>query len=164
MAPTICAIAPSPVILQAVPKESIAIYSAIIKAQSASLKPSIDDNKPSDAMMAPPGTPGAAMMVIASMPMKPANIPISKGMSRKSISAMAQHTIFIVEPDMWIVAHKGTTNPATELSTPQAIVCRSVTGMVAADDCVPKAVKYAGNIVFKDLNGGKPENTDANRY
>lgn len=46
-----------------------------------------------------------------------------------------------------IVAHNGTTNPATPSSTPLAIVWRSVTGMVAADDDVPSAVKYAGSIL-----------------
>ena len=60
------AMAPSPVTLQAVPKLSIAMYSAIISACADSSKPSIDCRIPSAAMMAPPGTPGAATIVIPS--------------------------------------------------------------------------------------------------
>ena len=57
------------------------------------------------------------------------------------INASAHATIFSVLPDKCIVAHNGTTNPATPSSTPLAIVWRSVTGMVAADDDVPSAVE-----------------------
>ena len=42
---------------------------------------------------------------------------------------------------MWMVAHSGTVKPATSSDTPMRTVCRSVTGMVAADDCVPRAVR-----------------------
>ena len=38
-------------------------------------------------------------------------------------------------------AHSGMTNPAISSITPFLMVCRKVTGMVAADDCVPNAVK-----------------------
>ena len=38
----------------------------------------------------------------------------------------------------WIVAQSGTTNPATSGRTPILTVCASVTGIVAADDCVPR--------------------------
>ena len=109
-------------------------------ALSASLKPSSEVSSPSDAIIAPPGTPGAATMVMASMAMKPANIMASKGMPFTSIIATAQHTIFSVEPDMCMVAHSGTTKPAVSRLTPMRIVRSSVTGMVAADDCVPSAV------------------------
>ena len=57
------------------------------------------------------------------------------------ISASAHATIFIVLPERWIVAHRGMTNPAVSSFTPFLTVCFSVTGMVAADDCVPSAVK-----------------------
>ncbi len=110
--------APSPVTLHAVPKLSMAIYSAIISAQSASVKPSIDVRSPSEAIIQPPGIPGAAMMVTPSMQMKPANIPKSKGIPRVIIRATAQETILSVEPDMWMVAQSGTVNPATAGSTP----------------------------------------------
>ena len=33
------------------------------------------------------------------------------------------------------------------------MVCLRVTGIVAAEDCVPNAVKYAGSIVTSSLNG-----------
>ena len=55
--------------------------------------------------------------------------------------AIEHDTIFMIEPDMWMVAHNGTVKPATLGSTPNEMVWRKVTGMVAADDCVPKAVK-----------------------
>lgn len=66
--------APSPVTLHAVPKLSMAIYSAIISAYAFSSNPSMDDRIPREAIMAPPGTPGAATMVTPSMNMNPANI------------------------------------------------------------------------------------------
>ena len=53
----------------------------------------------------------------------------------------AQAVIFITEPDMWMVAQSGTVNPATSLLTPLSSVCLSVTGIVAAEDDVPRAVK-----------------------
>ena len=40
----------------------------------------------------------------------------------------------------------------TSLAT-HFIACLRVTGMVAADDCVPSAVKYAGSMVMRSLNG-----------
>ena len=48
--------------------------------------------------------------------------------------------IFIIEPERWIVAHSGTTNDASSGRTPSFTVWASVTGIVAADDCVPRAV------------------------
>ena len=60
---------------------------------------------------------------------------------RMSISATAHEVIFIALPDRWMVAHKGTTKPATRGFTPFFFVCSRVTGMVAALDEVPKAVK-----------------------
>ena len=40
-----------------------------------------------------------------------------------------------------MVAHSGTTKPATESETPFFLVEARVTGMVAAEDEVPRAVK-----------------------
>ena len=51
------------------------------------------------------------------------------------------------------MAHKGITKPATPSLTPSFFACASVTGIVAADDCVPSAVKYAGSIVPSSLSG-----------
>ena len=66
-------------------------------------------------------------------------------------------------PDIWIVAHNGTTNPATPSLTPKALVRARVTGIVAADDCVPNAVKYAGIIRHNSFSGLRVvvENSDA---
>ena len=70
---------------------------------------------------------------------EPVVMPHAKGESG-SFSATAHDTIFSVEPDMWMVAQSGMTNPATSRLTPVFMVCSRVTGMVAADDCVPRAV------------------------
>ena len=101
----------------------------------------MDCRIPKDAMMAPPGTPGAATIVIPSMKIKPAKSGKSNGIPCIIISARAQATIFSVLPDRWIVAHNGITKPAISAETPFFFVCSSVTGIVAADDCVPNAVK-----------------------
>ena len=82
-------------------------------ALSDSEKPRTELSRPSEAMIAPPGTPGAATIVTPSMAMKDANIIVSNGMPWTIIRATAQATIFNVEPDMWMVAHSGMTNPAT---------------------------------------------------
>ena len=92
-------------------------------------------------MIAPPGTPGAATIVMPSMRMKPDIIWKSYGIFCIIISANAHDTIFIVLPERWMVAQSGMTKPAMSLLTPLLMVWRSVTGMVAADDCVPRAVK-----------------------
>ena len=91
-------------------------------------------------MIAPPGTPGAATIVTASSRMNPAKV--DAGMSSPAIidTASAQAVIFIIEPERWIVAHSGTTNDASSGRTPSFTVWASVTGIVAADDCVPRAV------------------------
>ena len=107
----------------------------------ASLKPSIDESTPSAAMMHPPGTPGAATIVMASIQTNPRNIGVLKGIPSIIISATAQAVIFMQLPDIWIVAHNGTVNPAISSLTPILTHCRSVTGIVAADDWVPSAVK-----------------------
>ena len=104
-------------------------------------------------MMAPPGTPGAATIVIPSMQMKPKNIPKSYGIPCIIIRARAHATIFSVLPDMWIVEQSGTVKPAISSDTPFFLVCSKVTGMVAAEDWVPRAVKYAGIIFHSSLKG-----------
>ena len=63
--------APSPVTFVAVPKESMAMYVAIMSATAVSSKPSMLWRTPTAAMIAPPGTPGAATIVIPSMRMNP---------------------------------------------------------------------------------------------
>ena len=56
-------------------------------------------------------------------------------------TASAQQIIFIIEPDMWMVAQRGTQKLAISSLTPFFFVCCSVTGMVAALDEVPNAVR-----------------------
>ena len=48
---------------------------------------------------------------------------------------------FDVEPARWRVAHSGTVKEATASDTPFLFVCASVTGIVAAEEDVPRAVR-----------------------
>ena len=93
------AIAPSPVTLHAVPKLSIAMYSAIIKACSFSPNPKMLLNGANAAIIAPPGTPGAATMKMASTKIKCKNNGKSWGIPSKRAMVNAQAVIFIAEPD-----------------------------------------------------------------
>ena len=109
------AMAPSPVTLQAVPKLSIAIYSAIMRAYAVS-------SMPNAAIIAPPGTPGAATIVMPSMSMNPLKSVVFTGMPLIIIIAIAHAVIFIVLPDRCMVAHKGITKVAMFLPTPFLMV------------------------------------------
>ena len=93
------------------------------------------------AMMAPPGTPGPATIMMPNMRRKWRKSNGSWGKPSIRHIVRAQAAIFMAEPDMWMVAQSGTTKPAMPSLTPLVMVCLSVTGMVAADDEVPKAVK-----------------------
>jgi len=95
---------------------------------------------PKAAMIAPPGTPGAATIIIPNMKMNPP-------MTDRSIecpviynSAIEHATIFNVLPARWIVAHNGTVKTAIFSRTPFFSVDAKVTGIVAAEDEVPSAV------------------------
>ena len=103
-------------------------------------KPRMLDSGASAAMMLPPGTPGAATITMPSMRMKCRKRPKSQGMPCSRQMVRAQATIFMVEPDMWMVAQSGMQKPATSSETPFWIVCRRVTGIVAAELLVPNAV------------------------
>ena len=116
-------------------------------------KPNIEDRTPRAAIIAPPGTPGAATIITPSIKIKPKKAPKSNGIPVINISATAHATIFNILPDKWIVAQSGTTKPAIALLTPFFSVCFRVTGMVAADEDVPSAVKYAGIIFAKRRKG-----------
>ena len=91
-------------------------------------------------MMAPPGTPGAATIVTASSRMKPTKVAVGSCSPASIETASAQATIFIIDPERWMVAQRGMTNEASSGRTPRRSVRSSVTGMVAAEDCVPRAV------------------------
>ena len=112
-----------------------------MSATCASSKPSIEDSSPVAAMMAPPGTPGAATMVMPSMKMKPAHCVTETSIPWVRQMAKAKAKIFEVDPARWIVAHSGTVKEATASDTPFFLVWASVTGMVAAEDEVPRAVR-----------------------
>ena len=56
------------------------------------------------------------------------------------------------------------TNPATSSDTLFFNVCLSVTGIVAADEAVPSAVKYAGIMVARSLKGFRLVTAPARRY
>ena len=66
---------------------------------------------------------------------------------------MDVNTKVIVSPAKWIVAPKGTTKSFTSSLTSFFSTHCNVTGIVAAEDWVPTAVKYAGNIFFINLIG-----------
>ena len=85
-------------------------------------------------MIAPPGTPGAATIVIPSIMMNPAIPAKVTGSPAMYMIAMAQAVIFIVLPERWMVAQRGTTKIAIVSRTPFFTVWASVTGIVAADD------------------------------
>src|SRR5690606_16318977 len=140
--------APSPITLQAVPRLSCARYNAIIRDTIAGLNPSILSSKPIAAITAPPGTPGAATMVIPNMKIKGRYVPIVADSPCKNITANEQLTNVIVLPDRWIFANNGIVKSAILSFIFNFFACVRVTGIVAADDWVPKAVKYAGDIVF----------------
>ena len=111
-----------------------------MSARSVSPKPRIEESTPSDAIITPPGTPGAAITVIVSIKMKWIIVEVSMGMPCIIINAKAQATILSILPERCIVAQSGTTKSATPRDTPLSIVCLRVTGIVAALDCVPSAV------------------------
>ena len=107
-------------------EEYKAFYNAIISACCSASKPKMECITPSAAMMAPPGTPGAATIITPSMSMNPVNMPTSKGISVMSINATEHATILRQLPERWMVAHNGTTKPAMPPSfCASAITCRA---------------------------------------
>ena len=113
----------------------------MISAWASGSKPSTPASGPNAAMAAPPGTPGAATMQMPKSTMKWRKSGKSWGRPPIIQTVRAQQVIFIIEPAMWMVAQSGTQKLAISSLTPFFFVCRSVTGMVAALDEVPKAVK-----------------------
>ncbi len=80
-------------------------------------------------------------MVMPSMKMKPTHCTVETLSPWVSTIAKAKAKIFEVEPARWIVAHSGTVKEATASDTPFFLVWASVTGIVAADEEVPSAVR-----------------------
>lgn len=75
------------------------MYRAIIKDVSVVLKPSIDSRRPSAAMTAPPGTPGAATIVIPSMRINGNMTEKDVDMPFSIMTAIEQETRVMVLPD-----------------------------------------------------------------
>ena len=59
------------------------------------------------------------------------------------------------------MAHSGTVKPAISSRTPNACTCLYVTGIVAAEEEVPSAVKYAGSMVPSIFSGFWPDTAPA---
>ena len=95
---------------------------------------------PRAAITAPPGTPGAATIVMPSMRTNGSIWPKVTVQPLSIMTAIAQLVSVMVEPDRWIVAHSGITKSAILEAQPFFFVHSSVTGIVAAEDCVPMAV------------------------
>ena len=91
-------------------------------------------------MTAPPGTPGAATIVMPSIMMKGNIWPKLTFQPLSIMTAMAQLVRVMVEPERWIVAQSGMTKSAILSRQPFFLVHSRVTGMVAAEDWVPMAV------------------------
>src|SRR5690554_1031127 len=119
------------------------MYKAIMSAIAVSPKPSMEPNKPTADITAPPGTPGAASMTTPSISIN-GKIVKNDGIASelcRNITAMVQLTMVMVEPAKCTVAHSGTAKLATSSLTLFSLTLRKVTGMVAALDMVPNAVK-----------------------
>src|SRR5699024_231565 len=119
------------------------MYKPIINPKAVSSNPSIVLKSPNAAITAPPGTPGAAIIMTPSIRINGIIIP-NVGSDKsfdKTITATEQRTSVIVLPDKWIVAHNGTAESATPSLTSLSFVDCTVTGIVAALDIVPNPVK-----------------------
>ena len=120
--------------------------------------------RPKAAIIAPPGMPGAATIVTPSINIKGNRLLKGVAMPFNIMTVIAQLVSVIVLPDKWMVAQRGTANSAIPSSTPFNFACRNVTGIVAAEDWVPMAVKYAGIIVLINLKGLEAVMLPAIRY
>ena len=87
------------------------------------------------------GTPGAAIIVTPRTSKKGKIVPNVMDSPCKNKTAVAQLNRVIVLPDKCIFASKGIVKPAILSFTFNFLVCSNVTGIVAADDWVPSAVK-----------------------
>ena len=104
-------------------------------------------------MTAPPGTPGAATIAKAREKMNWEEREKLGSIPERSITAVEHIVIVVILPPMWILAHSGATKSAIFAFTPFVCMASMLTGIVAAEDWVPRAVKYAGSIFFKRAKG-----------
>ena len=85
-------------------------------------------------MMEPPGAPGEATMATPRVMMKGTTVARLMGSWFIRQTAVAQAVMVIMEPAMWMLAHRGTTKLRICSLTPSAAAHCRLTGMVAAED------------------------------
>ena len=95
-------------------------------------------------MMETPGAPGEATMATPRVMMKGTTVARLMGSWFIRQTAVAQAVMEIMEPAMWKMAHRGTTKLRICSHTPSFFAHSRLTGMVAAEDWVPRAVVYPG--------------------
>ena len=94
--------------------------------------------------MEPPGAPGLATIAIPRVIMKGTTVPMEIGRLFIRHTAVAQAVMVIMDPHIWMLAQRGTTKLRICSDTPSFFAHSRFTGMVAAEDWVPKAVVYPG--------------------
>lgn len=96
---------------------------------------------PSAAMTPPPGTPGAATMVMPSMKIYGVKRERLTSIPMAIMIPIVPRTRQIVSPARWMVAHKGMQKFVTSSEILLLRAHFKLTGMVEAEDWVPTAVK-----------------------
>ena len=140
-----CCYSLSPDTFAAVPKLSCVKYNAIIRlARPPSDGIPIIGKNGSALIIAPPGAPGAATIAIPNININGNTVENPWSIPFIISTATANDVTDIILPDKWIVAHKGTQNSLISLLTPLFLAHSTFTGIVAAEDRVPTAVKYPG--------------------
>ena len=80
------------------------------------------------------------------------------------MNATAHETTFTVEPARWMVAQSGATSPVVSSLMPFFRTHRMVTGIVAADEQIVSAVKYAGSMFQMTGSGLRRARRQATPY
>ena len=138
--------------LKAVIGASIAIQSERQIACISGEKPKTVANTGSTATE-PPGIPGAATQVTASISTKAMKVNKSISMPVVNINAIAHSTTWIFKPGICRLAQSGTTNDAVSSLPTIFLVCLSVIGIVAAEEDVANAKTDAGTMVQINRKG-----------
>ena len=95
-------------------------------------------------IMDPPGAPGEATIATPSVMINGITVPRLIGSWFIRHTAVAQAVMVIMDPAIWIFAQRGTTKLRICSQTPSFFAHSRLTGIVAAEDCVPRAVVYPG--------------------
>lgn len=104
-------------------------------------------------MIEPPGAPGEATIAMPSVMMNGMTVARLIGSWFIRQTAVAHAVIVIMEPAIWMFAQSGTTKLRIWEHTPSASAHCRLTGIVAAEDCVPRAVVYPGTWFFIRVRG-----------